>query len=184
MAKLFADFNNCSVIISGHDGRRIAETTVTDHNEKMMSIWVKEQLKGVKAGERVNVLIIHPSGVRQFEGTLSGGVNGEYGILLFGEKDRSSREAKRVTLNAPATISKVISPTSLPISEPMWATVENISSNGAMVKSQVMRFQIGSILYVDVTIGGQETTLYLKIVREVQNADRSYSFGCQMVFLQ
>jgi hypothetical protein len=49
--------------------------------------------------------------------------------------------------------------------------------------SKRLRFEIGTLLQVELNVHGKNVILYGEVVREESNDDGSFKYGCQLNFL-
>ena len=185
MAKSSSHFTDALVVIHDNEHKFITQTIVTGYNRSEMYIEITEGMENVRPGTRLHLLIIHPDGASEFGGTLKCVRQGIYEIPIYGERIRDARGAARLPLNAEALIKEiVVNAATVSLRDPVEVTIENISKTGVLFKSPDLRFIIDVVPRIEFSIHGKETILRAKIVREQQNNDNSYSFGCQLVFLE
>jgi len=184
MAKSLSHFTDALVVIHDNENNFITQTIVTGHDRSEMYIEIAEGMENVKPGTRLHLLIIHPDGASEFGGTLKCVRQGIYEIPIFGERRRGARGAVRHPLNADAQIKEiVVNSETVSLADPVQVTIENISKTGILFKSPDLRFIVDVVPQIELNVRGRDTLLRAKIVREQQNSDDSYSFGCQLVFL-
>jgi len=185
MAGVAGSFVDALVVIYDKDYNYVTKTVVTGHDRKAMHIEIASVDEELRVGMRLYLLIIHGEGASEFRGVVRTVSFSMSEISLFAEKPRAGRGAVRHTLNVPASVSKlIIDREEHKPNEPMQVTIENLSSTGALVKSPVLYFEAGTILQIDFSIHDREATINARVVREQINSDNSYSFGCQLMFLQ
>ena len=183
MVKSVTNFTDSLVIILDNRNKLITETIVTGHNRDEMYIEVTEGLESVTPGARLRLMIIHPDGVSEFNGTLKYTRQGIYEIPIFGEHRRGARATARYLLNADALIKEmVVNSETVSLRDPIQVTLENISKSGIFIKSPEIRFINDVVLWIEFNVKDKEMVLNAKVVREQKNNDNSYSYGCQLVF--
>ena len=184
MAKSSNQFTDALVVIHDSEDNFIAQTVVTGFDRSEMYIEITEGMGKIKPGTRLHLLIIHDDGASEFYGTLKCVRQGIYEIPIFGERKRDARGSERHPLNADATIREIIiSSETIALRDPVRVTIENISKTGVLFKSVYLRFVVGVVPQIEFNIQGRDTVLRAEIVREQQNDDDTYSFGCQLKFL-
>ena len=173
-------FIGCPVIVYDDEENYIAKTVISDHNKIEMYIEISAD---IEVGVRLNILIIHPEGAYEFGG-VSRRNNGVFSeISLFREQQRSARATTRHELNTPATVNGlIIGFESRPFTTPLPIIIENISTTGALIKASKKHFEMGSTLEIDIDISGKKGLVYGTIIREKENEDKTFSFGCRFVF--
>jgi len=178
-------FTDSLVVIYDNDGYFITKTMVTGHNRHEMYIEVTDGLEYIKPGSRLRLLIIHSAGASEFGGALKQIRQGIYELSLFGERPRSARGTSRHALNSSAFVSEIIiNSEKVALAEPASIIIENISTTGVLVRSPELQFILGVTLQIEFSINGRSTIVYGKTVREQLNADKTYSYGCRLVFLK
>jgi len=185
MAYLASQFTDSLAYIYDNDNNFIAKTTVTGHDRDEMYIEITDGLKKIKPKTRLNLLIIHPKGVSELYGTLKSVRQGVYEIAVYGERQRDVRAASRHKLNVPAVISDMVTEIAietLPV--PQHVIVENMSKTGILVKTSFKRFDIGSLLQIELEVNGKSLIIYGEVVREEIYEDQTFGYGCQLVFLE
>ena len=178
------NFINCPVIIYDNDNNYITKAIVEEYNKRDKSIIVSEDLEHITQAARLKVLIIHPGGATEFNGTRMRSFKGIINkIELFNEQQRGARTAIRYQLDSPAAIrSFVVKSGQELLNPPLDVIVENISSAGVLVKSPPGHLKINHILEIHVNIQDREIVLFGKITREKANTDKTVSYGCKLIF--
>jgi len=185
MAGKMGRFDEALAVIYDSNNEFITKTVVTGHDKSTMYISVAHELKEVKTGARLNVLIVHPSGASEFGGILRRARTAisQCEISLFGEKQRYVRASRRHTLNIPAVVNDlIINDQEESFIEPLPITIEDLSSTGIRIKSHVLRFEVGHTLKVEFSLKGRDAIIVGQIRREQVNDDNSFSYGCQLIF--
>ena len=183
MAGSIIGFKDCPVIVCSVDNVCIAEAIITSHDKMHSIIEISEILDNLENGTRLNILIVHKSGVSEYSGTLRYTHTKDQEIALFNPQHRSARGAPRHKLNSPATInSLVIESGRKPFSPPLLITVANISRTGTLLKCPPGHFKIGSVLELHINIRGRDAILYPAVVRECKDSEKLMGFGCKFLF--
>jgi hypothetical protein len=185
MAKSTSHFTDSLIVVYDNENNLITKTIVTGYDRSEMYIEISEGMENVKPGTRLHLLIIHPDGVSEFSGMLKRVRQGICEIPIFGERKRDARGSARHPLRADAQIKEMfINAEKVTLRDPIQVVLENISKTGVLIKSPDIHFIINVILRIEFIIKEKETTLNARIVREQQNNDDTYSFGCQLIFLR
>ena len=178
-------FTDALVVFYDNKNNFISKTIVTEHDKQTNYIEISEGLEDVRVGTRLSLLIVHSDGASEFGGILKRVRSGRYEVSLFSERQRDARASVRHTLRSPAVIhSLVVNSKQQMLSSPAEITIVNISTSGVLLHSQALHFPIGCVLQVEFNVNGKNTIIYAKIVREQQDDDGSFNFGCQLIFLK
>ena len=175
------DYEGCAVFVYDQENNRVAEAMILDHNRRDHIIRISHTLENVRSTERLNLLIVHPDEVNEYSGTLRSIIAGSRELALFRQRPRQGREAVRHEINETA-VAIIVDEELKPVSEDIQVTVVNMSTSGAMVKSQFARFKVGDALEIKMNFGGTESLLHAKIVRDRYLGDGIAEFGCKFVF--
>ena len=185
MANHASHFVDSPVFIYDTGNNLITRTTVTGFGKDELYIEVTGGLEGVKPGTRLQMLIIHPTGASELNGTLKSVRQGIYEISIFGERQRDVRTSARRTINASAIISDMVSETgNVKISEPLQIMIENMSTTGILINTKNQRLEPGSLLQIEFSVHGKLCVLYGEVVREQVQDDKAHRFGCQLYFFE
>ena len=183
MANSVSRYTDASVVIYDKDDNLITQTNITGHDKNEMYVEVSEGLENIKPGTRLNLVIIHPEGAHKYSGMLRRARKGVYEISIFGERTRAARRATRYQLCANASITDIIVDSEpMTLSEPIQVTIEDISKTGILFKSPDLRFIIDVEVQMEVNIKGKDSILKAKIMREQEDANGVFSFGCELIF--
>jgi len=184
MAYLAGHFTDSPVFIYDEENNLIAKSTVTGYNRDEMYIEVAKGSVNIKLKTRLHLLIIHKNGASELSGYLKSARQGLYEISIYGEQQREGRASDRRTLKASAKVTDMVSDKAREgLADPLQITIENISGSGILVKSSDARFELGSFLQIEFSIGGKDVILYGEIVREKVVDDDNLEYGCQLIFL-
>jgi len=178
-------FEDSLAVIYDSENRFITKTIITKHDRSTMYITIAEDLKGIKNGARLNVLVVHSGGASEFGGILRRSRAGisQCEISLFSEKQRYVRASKRHMLNIPAFINDlIINKKEESFIEPLHVVIEDLSTTGIRIKSPGVRLEVGYILTIEFLLNGKEAIINGKVTREQTNPDNTFSYGCQLIF--
>jgi len=138
-----------------------------------------------KAGARLNLLIIHPDGASEFQGKLNFVQQDTCEVALYKERQRDARGSERRTLNIDAAVTAfIVNARQVMLPTPTQVVIKNISTAGVLLETLTERLPAGVVLQIEFSIKGENSIIYGKVVREQRHEDLSYSFGCQLIFLE
>ena len=185
MPYTMGNFTDSLVVIYDSENNYITKTVITAHNKLGMLIEVAEGLANVRLGTRLNLMIIHADGVSEFGGILKSWHSDIFEIGLFNERSRRKRSATRHTPNISAVIhSMIVGTTQEMLRSPMNVTIENMSTTGVLIRSPLAQLPVGAILQIELKISGRSVVLHGKVLREQENDDTSFGYGCKLMFLK
>ena len=175
---------DCAIMIYNDDRTElIAKTFVTGYGKEEMYIEVSEGLENVKPGTRLQLLVLHPGSVSEFEGKLRSVRQGIYEISLFGLRQRDARASTRYPMKTPAQIKElVIDYERVTLIDPLNITIKNISSTGLLIISPEITLVEGVFLKLEFNLGADPYIVNCKVVREPPEGYDTDSFGCQIIF--
>jgi hypothetical protein len=183
MANTTVNFKDALVFIYDKKNNLITKTTITGFNRDEMCIEVSEGLDKIEPRTRLQLLIIQTGGASEFNGILKSARKDKYEILVYEERQRDVRVSVRRTLSVSAVISDMVTePESEALGSPLPVVIENMSTSGILIKSQEMRFEIGTLLQIDLNVDKKIGILYGEVVREQKHADGAYRYGCKLYF--
>jgi len=168
------------VIVYDETGQYVVDAVITDHN-RSDTIRISHTLESVRSNERVNLLIVHPEVVNEYSGTLRSIIFGSRELALYRQRPRQGREAVRYTVNESAE-AVLVTDNSAPVLETIQVNIVNMSTTGVMIVSQYGRFKIGDALEINLNLGGAESLIRARIVRDRFIEDGMVEFGCKLVF--
>ena len=175
------DYEGCAVFVYDQENNRVAEAVILDHNRRDHIIRISHTLENVRSTERLNLLIVHPDEISEYSGTLRSIIAGSRELALFRQRPRQGREAVRHEINETASVC-IVDENLKHVSEAAQVTVVNMSTSGAMIRSQFGRFKVGDSLEILMKFGGTESVLHAKIVRDRYISDGVAEFGCKFIF--
>ena len=175
------DYEGCAVFVYDQENNRVAEAVILDHNRRDHIIRISHTLDNVRSTERLNLLIVHPEEVNEYSGTLRSIIAGSRELALFRQRPRQGREAIRHEINETAMAS-IVDAKLNPVSDAVQVTVVNMSTSGAMIKTNFSRLKVGDSLEIKMNFGGTESLLHAKIVRDRYVTDGVAEFGCKFIF--
>ena len=184
MANFASNFTDAVVFIYDKDNNLITETTITGHNKVEMYIEVAKGLENVKPKTRLQLLIIHSSGVSELNGALKSVRQGIFEISIFGERQREVRTSTRHLLNASAIISDMVIGEELEkLENHINVTIENLSTTGILLKVRGNRFKIGTYLQIEFKLHNKNMMLFGEVLREQVIAKDTCKYGCKLHFV-
>ena len=184
MAHSVSRFMDSPVFIYDDKNNLITKTTVTGYDRNEMYIEVPKGTTDIKSKTRLQLLIIHSAGVSELSGFLQSVRQGIYEISFYGERQREGRASDRRTIDAFAVISDMQTDTSsTELQAPIPILIENISATGVLVRVEDRPLDIGTILQLELSIGGKDVILFAEIVREHTIDENTNQYGCQLHFL-
>jgi hypothetical protein len=182
MAKNLLSYENCPTVVYDSDGTLIKRDVIIEYDRRYMTIRIKDSLDDVKNGARINVLIIHSSGVSEFNGTMRGLINNTREISLFNQSHRTGRASARHKINVPAVIKKMMAGAKyMPLPVPLDIVVDNISTTGALIKAPPGYFTVGADVEITITIDDKDTVVYGSVVGEVEDDEGECDFGVKFI---
>ena len=185
MAYLASHFLDSPVFIYDANNDLIAKTTVTGYNRDEMYIEVPRGAVDIKLKARLHLLIIHSAGVSELSGILRSVHHGLYEISFYGEQQREGRASNRRALDYTAVISDLQADSaSGELQAPIPIMIRNISATGVLVRIENTRLEMGTILQIELSIGGKEAILFGEVIRERIIDDNTFEYGCQLHFLE
>ena len=184
MAYLASHFMDSPIFIYDEMNNLITKTTVTGYDRDEMYIEVPKGTADIKLKARLHLLIIHSTGVSELSGFLRSMRQGIYEISFYGEQQREGRTSNRRTIDAFAVISDMQTDSSTAgLQEPIHILIQNISGTGVLVRIENKRLEIGTILQIELNIGGKEVILFAEVIRERDIDGNTIQYGCQLHFL-
>ena len=184
MAHSVSHFMDSPVLIYDDHNNLLTKTTVTGYGRTEMYIEVQKGATDIKPKTRLQLLIIHSSGVSELSGLLQSVRQGIYEISIYRERQREGRASNRRTIDAFAVISDMqADPTSTELQTPIPIVIRNISATGVMVRLEDKRLELGTILQIELSIGGKEIILFGEVIREQIIDEIIIQYGCQLHFL-
>ena len=184
MAYLGRSFIDSLIYIYDNENKFITKTIVTGHNRDEMYIEVPKGLEDIKPKSRLQLLIIHPEGASELNGSLKSVRQGIYEISIYGEQQRDVRASTRRTLNASAVISDMVTDNdSENLPAPIQITVEDLSTTGILIDTNDRRFELGTFFEIVLELNGKRAILFSEAVREQKSSDDTYKYGCKLYFV-
>jgi len=182
MVHLTEDFQGCEVIIFNDEGDHIIKTVITMYDKRARALRIQEELRDIKKGDRLNILITYQGGVSEFSGTAGGTINFLREIFLFNVRRREGRGATRHPINTPAVIKNLYDGRELvPLPSPLDVTLLDISKTGILIKAPVGHFGLGDTLELHINIKDKdrETIIYVTVMRTEPIDIYESHFGCK-----
>ena len=182
MASTTRRYENCPAFIYDEDGGLVGSSRITEHDRYNVSIRVSGEFKEIKQGSRLNVLIVHDGGASEYNGVARGAAKNEREISLFNHQERDGRNSIRHTVDSPAVIEHtIVAGERVPLYAPLEVTIVNISTTGALVRSPVGLFSVGTVLEVVLRVDGQDNRLLGEIVRLKANLRGTWDYGFKFI---
>jgi len=185
------NFKGCPAIVYDNYNNYIAKTIISNHNKKEMFIEIPEDLESIANVNRLHIaqvtrlkiLIIHPGGAVEFNGTRRRIRNGISEIALFNERPREARTSVRHKLEFPATITNMTDKSGQKyFNPPLDITVENISTTGALITAPPGHFGLEAVLEIHLNIQGSDVMLRGRVVRRQEQGEDPATYGCRFIF--
>lgn len=175
------NFEGFPVIIYDENGEYITKTIIMAFNRSTMTISISGEIEGIERGVRLIIMIIHPNGVSEYHGIARELIYTRE-ISLYKGHHRGGRAESRYLINTPAVVKKIfVSHIQNILPVPHNVCIIDISKSGVLVNSPSKRFYVGTILEISINIGGKDTLVYAKIIREVDKQDNTFDYGCNFI---
>lgn len=184
MAYIGSQFTGSLVFVYDKDDNLITKTRITAQDRDEMYIEITEGMENIKPGTRLKLLIIHSEGASELKGTLKSVRQRIYEIAIYGEIKRDTRSSVRYPLRNSAIISDMATGSERErLSEPIPVTIEDLSLSGIQVKTNGVRFEMGTLLQIEFSTQGKDGILYGEVVREQACGNGVYKIGCKLFFM-
>jgi len=179
------DFTGCKTMIFDSGKMQLLyQGQVSDFDRNEVRIAISGQVIDPMEYPWVSVLLVHQGDAYEFEGRVRR-LHTVTEIALLRGSRKESRSARRYRVDAPAWITGVVvDQVERPFAQPLQVFVENISVNGMLLQSVPGFLQVGNVLRLCMDIGGKNTVITVRIVREAGTDERGKSYGCRVVFVE
>ncbi len=182
----FFDFSDCRVVVKESDRDEVYfESTVLIHDRHYHNIRVSAP-RGTKGRDKVSVVIFTEQEVVRYMGTMRRtGMAGVMEIALYAGETKEDRQAKRYTVNLPATVNgMVFSDQLVELEKPLEVIAGNISTSGVMLVAPSSSFYSDNIVRINIDTEKMKTVLFGLVVRVRSLGEGFDEFGCKFVNFQ
>lgn len=176
------EYKDCVLIIrEPATGNVIAKTIITDYAHETMTISIHEGTFSLHGIPRVLLNIFYGESIYEYMGTVRKLIPPSLRqISLYKRSILPDPRTKRYQVETSATIEEILldGEGGGKIDVPMKVILLNISSGGALLKTNCQNLVLDTCFKLRLMIGDTDTCINTTIVRVTKNTEEDLQFGC------
>lgn len=183
------EYKGCAVVVRDLESDEvISKCIILDYDRTTMTITIAEKNFDLSNKIRVLLNIFHGDSIYEFMGTIRKmAFPPSRQISIYKGRLVSDRRAKRYSVASKATVEEIIFDESGEdadkLDPPADVILLNISTNGALIKTNCEELVLDSCFKLKVIIDGEDTFINTTIVRVNKELESGCEYGCRFNYI-